>query len=270
MNEVNSTIICPNCGGIVDTHAQKCPYCGYINAEGAEEKYMEQLESVKDRLDDVDDSAVADFGKSMGKSLKLAIVVIAIVVIIIGSLFAVGNALEKHVFSREATTVDDEIAKLKQQRELFPKLDELFESGDYEGLCNLCAEGTDGLDIWNYENYEFVNAYRYYMWIRDAYEPRMSDGKLDDGDAAYLINHCMYFYFECYKSLIKEDNRFYAKDIEVLDDIRESYIMPMVRDRMGFSDEELSVYDTDEIGKHGYVDMTISRELGKKYYKRFK
>ena len=35
---------CPNCGAKIDKLDASCPYCGYINVEGAEKKYMDELE----------------------------------------------------------------------------------------------------------------------------------------------------------------------------------------------------------------------------------
>ena len=41
---------CSNCGAPINIHTDKCPHCGYTNIEGAEEKYLNELEEIKDNL----------------------------------------------------------------------------------------------------------------------------------------------------------------------------------------------------------------------------
>lgn len=271
MSSQNPTIQCPNCGGNVDVHATKCPYCGYVNATGAQEQYIKDLETVIDKLDGIDNTEVTEFGRSMGKSLKIAIIASAVVLLIVGSFFTLNIVLERAVFSSGSVSdADEEIAKIKLQKEVYPKFDELFEAGDYAGMCDMYTEYSTKLDMWDYNNYEFINAYRSYMWIRDTYVPMLDSGRFDDGDAAYLLNHCMFFYFECYKTLIKDDAKYYKEDMEILDGIRNEYVLNLIYDRMGFSDEELSIYDQEDIRQYGYVRLDASKELAKKYYKRFK
>ena len=37
-------LICPNCGAEIEAKEPKCPFCGYINIPGAEEKFMRELD----------------------------------------------------------------------------------------------------------------------------------------------------------------------------------------------------------------------------------
>ena len=46
-------IICPNCGAPIEKDSVKCPYCGYINEEGAEKKFQEDLSEIKDDIADL-------------------------------------------------------------------------------------------------------------------------------------------------------------------------------------------------------------------------
>ena len=46
-------IICPNCGAEIENDVTKCPYCGYINVEGAEKKYFDELDDIKEDLVEV-------------------------------------------------------------------------------------------------------------------------------------------------------------------------------------------------------------------------
>ena len=42
----DKTHICINCGAQINTSDTKCPYCGYINVEGAEKKFLSDLDEI--------------------------------------------------------------------------------------------------------------------------------------------------------------------------------------------------------------------------------
>ena len=40
-------VICPNCGAAIYENEASCPFCGYINIPGAEEKFMRDIKKTE-------------------------------------------------------------------------------------------------------------------------------------------------------------------------------------------------------------------------------
>jgi hypothetical protein len=142
---------CPNCGAVFDAEETRCPYCAYINPEGAEAKYLKDLENRRRELDSVDDQVRSEYRreikKSAGKALKAVLIIALIAALIGGALFVA----EKRLFQKDR---DDYAAELAWEHARFPDYDKLFEAGDYEELIEAIAEDGETHDVWNWEHYD--------------------------------------------------------------------------------------------------------------------
>lgn len=76
--------VCINCGAEINASDTKCPYCGYINEEGAEKAYMDRLNDIRNDLDSVDEEAAAEYGKDYGRVLKLILITLAVLLAVPG------------------------------------------------------------------------------------------------------------------------------------------------------------------------------------------
>ena len=85
----DKTHICINCGAQINTSDTKCPYCGYINEEGAEKAYIDHLYDIRDNLDSVDEKAATEYGRGYGKVLKLILITLAVLLVISGIVYAI-------------------------------------------------------------------------------------------------------------------------------------------------------------------------------------
>ena len=79
---------CPNCGAVFDAKETRCPYCSYINPEGAEAKYLKDLEDSRRNLDAVDDQVRSGYRKEIrkgaGTALKTVLIIALILAVVIG------------------------------------------------------------------------------------------------------------------------------------------------------------------------------------------
>ena len=79
---------CPNCGAVFDAKETRCPYCSYINPEGAEAKYLKDLEDSRRNLDAVDDKVRSGYRKEIrkgaGTALKTVLIIALILAVVIG------------------------------------------------------------------------------------------------------------------------------------------------------------------------------------------
>ena len=64
-------IICPNCGAAIEVHEPKCPFCGYINIPGAEEKFMQDLEQTEEQLSQIPEQQKEQIKNPSLKAVKL-------------------------------------------------------------------------------------------------------------------------------------------------------------------------------------------------------
>ncbi len=60
-----SEIVCSNCGANFDEKEAKCPFCGYISYPGAEDKFMKDMEEIRDNLSDLASVPKQEYKKEM-------------------------------------------------------------------------------------------------------------------------------------------------------------------------------------------------------------
>lgn len=154
-------VLCPNCGAIFDAALDRCPHCLYINPEGAEEKFMGDLEQTRANLDLVDDEARHAFADEMKKggasTVKRIVIVAVVLVLLLGLVYLV----EERPFQKE----DDYVSELIWQEEHFPELDDLYAKGRYDEICELIYEYSDeGHDVWDWEHYDELMEYDDARW----------------------------------------------------------------------------------------------------------
>ena len=135
--------VCTNCGAEVESSDTRCPFCGYINEEGAEKAYMDRLNDIKDDLDVVDEEAAGEYGKNYGRVIKLILITLAVLMVISGIVYACYIA-KKHARA-EASAVygNNMLEEMAWKQEAFKEFDRLYESGDYEKLCEVMYDAYD-------------------------------------------------------------------------------------------------------------------------------
>ena len=77
-------VICPNCGAVIYENEANCPFCGYINLPGAEEKFMRDIKKTQQDMSHIPELQKAEYKKSMTKSSKIIFLTIGITAIITG------------------------------------------------------------------------------------------------------------------------------------------------------------------------------------------
>lgn len=144
-------IECPNCGAVFSAEETRCPYCAFINPEGAEAKYLKDLESRRLELDMVDDQVRSGYRKDMNKGARTALRTVLITALVLAVLVGIWYVSENRLFSRDR---EDYASELVWEHEHFPEYDALFEAQDYDGLLERLAEDGETHDVWNWEHYE--------------------------------------------------------------------------------------------------------------------
>lgn len=149
-------IICQSCGGEFEDTLAKCPYCSSMNISGAEAEYMDKLDDVREDLDDLKDAPVEETKKELrkqGRFLKKTFLGIGIVLVGLLVLWMIVMKLDSR-YDR------DQKADFLWQEQYFPMMDQLYQEGKYDELVAF-FESEEAYDkpIWNWEHYEFADAY---------------------------------------------------------------------------------------------------------------
>ena len=265
-----SKIKCPNCGAIIDVHEPKCPYCGYINPTGAQEKFMKELESKREKLDNVDEEAAELYNHEIRKKGKRLLITIAATtaVIVLGVLFfALKDRIIKDPYKLTyERTPEEQINEIIWEKEYFSRFDELYEAEKYDELVELYYEtlDDDSHDYWNWKHYYFLD----YLVLNTFIDYNLEEysnyvRKNSHLPFSTLLYYTSRFYYRDYA----ENITLTEHDIAVLDDLRERSVS-VIHEKLYFTDEDMEALRPELYGS-GYVDFNSCDKIAKKYFKKF-
>ncbi len=157
MTEQSSVHYCSNCGAPIAQNMPKCPYCGHIHEEGAERQFMQDLETTRRKLDQVDDEARAAYRQEWKKNSLSITKKVVIALVIIGGIVGL-FALSEYMLFRDDK--QDYAQEMVWQHEHFPELDALYEAGKYEEALELFyTYSGENHDMWEWQYYEEMMDY---------------------------------------------------------------------------------------------------------------
>lgn len=148
-------VTCPNCGAGFSDVEPRCPYCGALNPHGAEIAYMQELESLKEVTDDLDDNVQGNLKASFQNNAKRIVRLIVIIVVAIIAFVLINSFINKN---DEQQKVRDFQARESFREQYFPEFDRLYESGDDAALSEyvwslMDEPGFDALYSWKHVGY---------------------------------------------------------------------------------------------------------------------
>lgn len=232
--------LCPNCGASIDAMEPKCPFCGYINIPGAEEKFMQDLEQTQEELSQIPKMQEEQIKKSFFKSSKVIWITVLIAALVllffVGGSFACSKVLDS-IFSYEY----DAKTEMLWERENFPILDEMYEKGDYDGLLAFQDEmyesnwnNNTNHGIYNWKHSDFLDYYRAYKETKEIINFMDTGDGLTKYAAQNLVYHCMRYHYRAYQ---EEYLTVSPEEEQMLEEYRE-YMEEIFYKRLKFTDEE--------------------------------
>lgn len=146
-------IICNSCGAEFNNEEPKCPYCGVMNYEGAEKEYFEKLEDIREDVADLNKVPLQEAKAELKKQGRF-IRKIVLAVLMLVAVFAVIIFLQEKSYER------DEKADFLWQQENYPKMDAMYEDGEYEELAAFYQKAMEEDQLlYNWEHAAFVETY---------------------------------------------------------------------------------------------------------------
>lgn len=206
--------ICPNCGGSYKESEPKCPYCGMINETGAEQEYSDKLNKIRNKLDNVDELAVADYKGDLKLFFKIFFITLVIAGVFTFAAASARYAKRNRLFVDERANMDRVIAEVKETRSYTDKWDELYDSGDYEAMYeSVYSVVGEGFNNYDWQHYKF---YTTYAAFRDA-ENRIEECGTEEGASKYkktgALHAVLYVYYSAISS--RNDGKFTEEEAEL-------------------------------------------------------
>ena len=265
-------VICPNCGAAIYESEASCPFCGYINIPGAEEKFMRDIKKTERDMSYIPQLQKAEYKKTMSKSSKIIFITIGITALIAAVLLGIHLLFENVIF---AYNEDDAKAQMLWNKENYPILDEMYANGDYDGIIEFenelfekNAKEKTSYHIYEWEHSDFMTGYRNYSMVEYYFKVLDEGEELSKYGKENLVYYCMWFYYRQYG---QEGTymTFTEDEIEILDGYREitnRYLFG----RMGFTQEEADELLKKATDEYNYLKAKECYDYGKKVGDRFK
>ena len=162
---------CPNCGAQYEAGLLRCPYCGSVDDYQDETEYLEDLDELRDKLEDMPEDVLREHKKKetveaardMKRILTLVGAVAAAILLLIGA-----SVFFDRVVAGNSDQKRNERAKEEYlwKQENFPKLDEFYENKDYEGLLEF-ANSQENIGLYDWDHYALIDGLRILKYIPD-------------------------------------------------------------------------------------------------------
>ncbi len=142
---------CPTCGADFDESLANCPYCGTMHYPAAEADYMDQMEDIREQVDNLQDlprQETRKHLKSRGRLIRRFLILIGVIA-----------AVAVFFYTRNARKNAEETeADYLWIREHVSELDSLYKNGDYDKMVDLFRKySAEGHPVWQWEHSAFAD-----------------------------------------------------------------------------------------------------------------
>ena len=190
-------IRCYNCGANIDENEVICPYCNASQHDAAEKKYMNDLYSMNDTMDKMDDNALRI---ELRTTLKRSLIMIGIfaVCIAIGSGIGVAEYKSNHDSSKERKDI---IASYEWYDNNIDKLNQMYAAKDFEGMDEYLSSAGIYKNAKAVKYWEHYPIYRLYSLYYRGVLNYIKDDYYLSHDTAYMSA-----YRYCVELMAEKDN----------------------------------------------------------------
>ncbi|MCR4789010.1 MAG: zinc ribbon domain-containing protein [Lachnospiraceae bacterium] len=251
--------ICVNCGAEIENDTARCPYCGYINEEGARKKFQADLDDIRDDIEEVRKEPKKALLKGLSGGTKIVLITLG-VLILLAVLFVLELIRETGDKPKLFLSADDQAYASAYIEVAGEQLSEAYENEDIALMAQIFdkAYSEDRVSLWGVSHYETGFASSCYMKLKQCL-PELDKGKIEKKKAEEITYYCFYFYYRAYGD----------DGAAIFDPIREDEIIPIITDRLGFTEEDMEGF-RDRVFFPPNVDRSKVYRATKKYYGNYK
>ncbi len=174
-------MFCPNCGAELKDSDVTCPFCGTVQPSAAESEYMHKLEHLKQDVQNLEAVPTKEYTRELKHQGIFTAKIVIIIVGIFLLLFAIGVSVLYGSRYMEKKELREENAFVK---EYFPKLNELYASGDDEEVytyINSLYDLGGSTALYRWKHMDYYNYYTLYMDVK-LLNDAIADGSYNEYD----------------------------------------------------------------------------------------
>lgn len=237
-------LYCENCNALIPAESAKCPYCGAFNPLGGERQYMERLYDLKEDVEEISEVPKREYRREMGKIGRMLfrtfLVFTGLAAVCGAVVYLVHRSADYEISAEEMK------AQADWEREVFPKLDALYEEGDYEGVIDYVyahdEEGRRSLSNWEHD--DFLDEYMQYQSCKRALDG-IASGDYDEDEEISCMIDVLFLMQEKDYDVYTE-----AEEIQIAAYRRE--VKELLYTKLGVSEEELTALYEASCVEDGY------------------
>ena len=256
---MSELIICPNCGAKIEKDIDRCPYCGFINKEGAEKKFKADLDDIREDIKEVKKEPQKALVKGFKGGTKTILITVGILALL-AVIFVAELLRETRDKPKIFLSPEDQAYAAAYKEVTGRQLTQAYDDKDIVMMAQIYdkAYSQDRVSIWGVPHYESAYASSCYMKLKQCMDD-LDNGNIGDHEAEEITYYCFYFYYRAYG----EDGA------EIFDTIRENEIIPIINDRLGYNEEDMEGF-RDKVVVPPNVDRSQVHKVTKKNYKNYK
>ena len=157
-------LTCPNCGAAYREGLPRCPYCRSVDDYQDETDFMEDLEEIRDRVEDIPEDLEREqkhrYGRETARDLHRIFRIVFITAAVIGLLIAADFYIIPKMTGRtDEDRQQDRREMYLWKQENYPVMEDLYEKEDWEGLLAF-ADEAQGMGIYDWEHYNVIEGLR--------------------------------------------------------------------------------------------------------------
>ncbi len=238
----------------------KCPYCNAINEIGAENRYLRNLDELKEDLSELPEEAEDMYKREMAGGLKKVLIisgVIAGIFLLLGAIFFLNEKYWENRYSY------DPKAQLMWEREYYPQFDEWYEEGNYDAIVEVMEEHyeDEGYSIYNWEHNRFITKYQSYHFFMDNIEYMTDKETANKRTSQFMVGEAMLFLF------FTQESDYTEEEWKMMQEWVPDYERVLYGDMKFTREEAEELYE--KINKNGYIDYDACDKYTAKIWKRF-
>ncbi|MCR5002194.1 MAG: zinc ribbon domain-containing protein [Lachnospiraceae bacterium] len=250
---MDTMIACPNCGAEIEKDVSRCPYCGYINIEGAEKKFASDLGEIRENIEETKKEPFRALVRGFKGGTRTLFISIG-VLLLLAVIFVLELLRETKDKPKLYMTPDEQAYASAYVMIAGEQLGEAFEDKDIAEMARIFdkAYSEDRISLWGVPHYETGYASSCYMKLKQCLEK-------PDKKAEEITYYCFYFYYRAYGD----------DGAGLFDPIRENEIIPIINEKLGFTNEDMETF-RDKVTESGKVNRSNVYRVTKKYFRNYK
>ena len=242
-------ITCPSCGAAYEDGLTHCPYCRSVDDYRDESEFMEDLEEIRDKVEDlptdVHRESVRRYREETVRDIRMIIAGVIAAAAAVAALVIVFS----FVIPKATGTSDEDRREKKREEYLwreenFPVMDAYYEAQDWEGLLAFVNE-ADNSAIYRWQHFSVIEALQKIGSLRDYEIPAAdraaasygADDSRTRDENAYVLRDELLLRFWEYRT--KDKN-----DAEIVKELAAEELKDLT-DRFALSQEELDLFETE-------------------------